>query len=53
MRNGVKIERLDMNVQELRQFAGRVKNGRVSRRLLAIALVLEGHPARFVARHCW
>ena len=46
MRNGVKVERLDMNAQELHRLAGRVKDGRVSRRLLAIALVLEGHPAK-------
>ena len=52
MRNGVKIERLDMNVQELRQFAGRVKNGRVSRRLLAIALVLEGASRKVAAESC-
>ena len=52
IRNGVKIERLDMNVQELRQFAGRVKNGRVSRRLLAIALVLEGASRKVAAESC-
>ena len=31
MGNGVEIKRLDMNAQELRQVAGRVKDGRVSR----------------------
>ena len=52
MRNGVKIERLDMNAQELRQFADRVKDGRVSRRLLAIALVLEGASRKVAADSC-
>ena len=59
MRGGVKIERRDMSAQELRQRAGRVKDGRVSRRLLAIAKVLEGHLARlqrrvaeWIARRC-
>ena len=42
MSGSVKIERDDISAQELRQLAGRVKDGRVSRRLLAKALVLEG-----------
>ena len=32
----VKVEREDMSAQELRQLAGRVKDGRVSQRFLAI-----------------
>ena len=46
MSGAVKIEREDMSTQELRQRAGRVKDGRVSRRLLAIVRVLEGASAR-------
>ncbi len=38
----VKITRKDINAQDLRRQAGQVKDGRVSRRLLAIALILEG-----------
>ena len=52
MRSGVKIERLEMCAQELRQFAGRVKDGRVSRRLLAIALVLEAASRKVAAENC-
>ena len=52
MSSGVKIKRLDMNAQELRRLAGRVKNGRVSRRLLAIALVLDGASRKVAAESC-
>ena len=52
MCNGVEIKRLDMNAQELRQVAGRVKDGRVSRRLLAIALVLESVSRKVAAESC-
>lgn len=48
----VKITRDDMTSQELRRQAGRVKDGRVSRRLLAIALVLEGASRRTAAESC-
>ena len=48
----VKIERKDMSAQELRQLAGRVKDGRVSRRLLAIAMVLEGAHRKVAAESC-
>ena len=52
MGGAVKIEREDMSAQELRQRAGHVKDGRVSRRLLAIALVLEGASRKVVAESC-
>ena len=48
----VKIEREDMSAQELRQLAGRVKDGRVSQRLLAIAMVLEGTSRKVAAESC-
>ena len=41
-----------MSAQELRQHAGRVKDGRVSRRLLAIAMVLERMRRKVVAEIC-
>ena len=48
----VKIEREDKSAQELRQLAGRVKDGRVSQRLLAIAMVLEGMRRKVAAEIC-
>jgi transposase len=48
----VKIKREDMTASELRQQAGRVKDGRVSRRLLAIALVFEGASRTRAAESC-
>jgi len=48
----VEITRDDMTSQELRRQAGRVKDGRVSRRLLAIALVLEGASRKTAAESC-
>ena len=48
----VQVEREDMSVQELHQRAGRVKDGRVSRRFLAIALVLEGTSRKVAAENC-
>ena len=48
----VKVEREDMSAQELRRLAGRVKNGRVSQRLLAIAMVLEGMRRKVAAETC-
>ena len=48
----VKIEREDKSAQELRQLARRVKDGRVSQRLLAIAMVLEGMRRKVAAEIC-
>jgi transposase len=48
----VKITRDDMTARDLRGHAGRVKDGRVCRRLLAIALVLEGTSRKTAAESC-
>lgn len=42
----VRITRDDATASDLRRQSGRVKDGRISRRLLAIALVLEGRRER-------
>ena len=49
MSGTVKVGREDMSVQESRQSARRVKDGGVSRRLLAIAMVLEGTSRKVAA----
>ena len=48
----VKITRDDMSAGDLRKRAGRVKDGRVSQRLFAIALVLEGVSRKVAAESC-
>lgn len=48
----VEISRQDYSSEELRAQAGQVKDGRVSRRLLAIALVLEGATRQVAAQSC-
>lgn len=48
----VKVTRDDMTAQDLRATAGRVKDGKVARRLLAIALVLKGASRRQAAMSC-
>jgi len=48
----VKITRDDMTVEDLRSAAGSVKDGKVARRLLAIALVLEGASRKRAAESC-
>ncbi|MEP3330422.1 helix-turn-helix domain-containing protein, partial [Sedimentitalea sp.] len=48
----VKIARDDATASDLRRQAGRVKDGRISRRLLAIALVLEGASRKLAAESC-
>ena len=47
MGGAIEVEREDMSVQESRQLAGRV-----SRRLLAIAMVLEGMRRKIAAESC-
>ena len=42
MGGAIKITRTDMSAKDLRRAAKRTKDGRVVRRLLAIALVLDG-----------
>lgn len=48
----VKIARDDATALDLRRQSGRVKDGRISRRLLAIALVLEGASRKVAAESC-
>ena len=48
----VKITRDDLTVQDFRAAAGGVKDGKVARRLLAIALVLEGVSRKTAAESC-
>ena len=50
MVGAVKITRTDMSASDLRFEAKRTKNGRVVRRILAIALVLEGADRTTAAR---
>jgi transposase len=46
------ITRRDLAPRDLRKAAGRVKDGRVARRILAIALVLEGVDRKTAAQSC-
>jgi transposase len=48
----VEITRRDMTPAELRAAAGRAKDGRVARRMLAIALALEGVDRKSAAERC-
>ena len=48
----VKIARDDNTAQDLRAAAGSVKDGKVARRLLAIALVLEGASRKTASKNC-
>ena len=48
----VKVTRDDMTAGDLRKASGRVKDGKVARRLLAIALVLEGVSRKVAAESC-
>ena len=48
----VKVTREDMTAQELRAAAGRVRDGRVARRMLAIAQILEGVSRMSAAQSC-
>ena len=50
MGGAVKITRTDMSAKDLRCVAKRTKNGRVVRRLLAIAMVLDGVDRATAAR---
>jgi transposase len=52
MAGAVEITRADMTSAQLRAAAGRVKDGRAARRMLAIALVLEGMDRRTAAESC-
>lgn len=48
----VEITRLDMSPAELRREAARLKDARAARRVLAIALVLEGSDRTHAAKAC-
>lgn len=52
MAGAVAITRRDLTPAELRGAAGRAKHGRVARRMLAIALVLEGVDRKTAAESC-
>jgi putative transposase len=47
----VAITRLELSAGDLRQEAKRCRDGAAARRMLALALVLEGHPREQAARH--
>jgi transposase len=46
----IEITRFDLTATELRELAAKTQDGAVVRRLLAIALVLEGHPREAAAQ---
>ena len=52
MSAAVAITRLDRSAEELRQVAARVRDAKAARRLLAIALVLDGAPRSTAAQQC-
>ena len=45
----VEITRLEHSASELRAFAAKIKDAAIARRLLALALVLEGHSRELAA----
>lgn len=49
---GIEITRHEMTAAELRQASGRAKSARAARRILALALVLEGVDRTAAARSC-
>ncbi len=49
MSRPIEITRFDLSASELRELAAQTQDGTVVRRLLAIALVLEGHPREVAA----
>ena len=52
MGRAMEVTRSDLTAQELRHEAGRARDGRVVRRLLAIALVLEDAARKTAAENC-
>ena len=52
MAAAIEITRRDLTAAELRAAAGRAKDGRVARRILAIALALEGADRKIAAESC-
>ena len=49
---GIAITRKELTASEMRGAAGKTKDARASRRMLAIALVLEGVDREAAARTC-
>ncbi len=49
---GIAVTRMELTVTELRSAAGRTKDARSVRRMLAIALVLDGVDREQAARSC-
>lgn len=49
---GIAITRLDLSASELRQASARSKNAAAARRMLALALVMEGADRTTAARSC-
>ena len=47
----VAVTRLELDASDLRREATRCRDAKAARRMLALALVLEGHRARTAARH--
>lgn len=52
MGHAVAIKRLDLSASELRAASGRAGSVRAGRRMLALALVLDGVDRTTAARHC-
>ena len=50
MGKAIEITRLGLTASELRALAAGTRDGAVVRRLLGIALILEGHPREEAAR---
>jgi len=50
MNKPIEITRFDLTATELRELAARTQDGAMVRRLLAIALVLEGYPREAAAQ---
>jgi transposase len=49
---GIGVTRTDLSASELRQGAAKSKNSAASRRMLALALVMEGADRTSAARSC-
>lgn len=49
---GIAVTRLDLSASELRQASSRSKNAAAARRMLALALVMEGTDRATAARSC-
>ena len=49
---GIEITRLDLSATDLRKAAGKIRDAKASRRMLALALVLEGVDRTGAAQSC-